>query len=68
MDVSRVKDWGEVRALLLESYRLIAPKRTLATLEGPPNRSTRETKRSDMPEERGQVGQVPFFLASVVNA
>jgi len=45
MDVSHVKNWGEVRALLLESYRLIAPKRTLAKLEGPPNRSTRKTKK-----------------------
>jgi hypothetical protein len=28
-------DWNEVRPLVLESYRLIAPKRTLAKL-GPP--------------------------------
>ena len=26
MDVKGVRDWGEVRALVLESYRLIAPK------------------------------------------
>jgi predicted DNA-binding protein (MmcQ/YjbR family) len=26
MDVSRVRDWDEVRAFLVESYRLIAPK------------------------------------------
>lgn len=45
MDVSTVKDWGEVRALLLESYRLIAPKRTLAKLEGHSNRSARKTKK-----------------------
>lgn len=32
MDPTRVKDWGEVRALVLESYRLIAPKKTLARL------------------------------------
>jgi predicted DNA-binding protein (MmcQ/YjbR family) len=30
-----VHDWNEVRPLILESYRLIAPKRTLAKL-GPP--------------------------------
>src|SRR5438093_192818 len=32
MDGSKVRDWDEVRALVLESYRLIAPKRTLAKL------------------------------------
>jgi predicted DNA-binding protein (MmcQ/YjbR family) len=30
MDVSRVTDWDEVRALVEESYRLIAPKKSLA--------------------------------------
>ncbi|PYQ53197.1 MAG: phosphoribosylglycinamide formyltransferase [Acidobacteria bacterium] len=30
MDASSVEDWDEVRPLVLESYRLIAPKRTLA--------------------------------------
>jgi predicted DNA-binding protein (MmcQ/YjbR family) len=34
MDATRVKDWEEVRPLILESYRLIAPKKTLAKLEG----------------------------------
>ena len=34
MDASGVKDWEEVRRLVLESYRLIAPKRTLAKLAG----------------------------------
>jgi predicted DNA-binding protein (MmcQ/YjbR family) len=33
LDASRVDDWDYVRALILESYRLIAPKRTLAKLE-----------------------------------
>jgi predicted DNA-binding protein (MmcQ/YjbR family) len=32
MDVTDVRDWNEVRPLLLESYRLIAPKRSLAKL------------------------------------
>ncbi len=33
MDASGVEDWGEVRELVLESYRLIAPKKSLAKLE-----------------------------------
>ena len=32
MDLAGVKDWSEVRSLILESYRLIAPKKTLAKL------------------------------------
>lgn len=32
MDVSGVDDWDEVAELVLESYRLIAPKRSLARL------------------------------------
>jgi predicted DNA-binding protein (MmcQ/YjbR family) len=34
MDVTDLSDWGEVRPLVLESYRLIAPKKTLAKLDG----------------------------------
>ncbi len=30
LDVGTVKDWGEVEALVHESYRLIAPKKTVA--------------------------------------
>jgi predicted DNA-binding protein (MmcQ/YjbR family) len=30
LDVERLNDWDEVRALVHESYRLIAPKRTVA--------------------------------------
>jgi predicted DNA-binding protein (MmcQ/YjbR family) len=40
MDASGIRDWGEVRGLVLESYRLIAPKRTFAKLgpsAGPKN-------------------------------
>lgn len=33
MDVRLVNDWDEVAALVLESYRLIAPKKSLAKLE-----------------------------------
>ena len=34
MDATRVKDWDEVRALVRESYGLIAPKRSIAKLGG----------------------------------
>ena len=30
MNAERIRDWHELRELLLESYRLIAPKRVLA--------------------------------------
>ncbi len=33
-DVEVVTDWGELRHLIHESYRLIAPKRTLAKWQG----------------------------------
>jgi predicted DNA-binding protein (MmcQ/YjbR family) len=33
MDAAGIRDWREVKALVLESYGLIAPKRTLAKLE-----------------------------------
>lgn len=36
MDASRVKDWNEVASLVFESYRLIAPKRSLARVAGVP--------------------------------
>jgi predicted DNA-binding protein (MmcQ/YjbR family) len=47
MDVSDVEDWGEVRALIEESYRLIAPKKSLAKLGGaapPPAKKTAAKK------------------------
>jgi predicted DNA-binding protein (MmcQ/YjbR family) len=34
MDPTAVKDWNEVRDLIFESYRLIAPKRSLARVAG----------------------------------
>jgi predicted DNA-binding protein (MmcQ/YjbR family) len=34
MDVSAITDWNEVRDLIGESYRLIAPKKSLAKLAG----------------------------------
>jgi predicted DNA-binding protein (MmcQ/YjbR family) len=33
MDASKVTDWNEVKALILESYRLIAPKKSIAKLK-----------------------------------
>ena len=33
LDATLVGDWDEVRALVLESYRLIAPKKTMARLD-----------------------------------
>ena len=36
MDAACISDWDEVRGFILESYRLIAPKRTLAKLEREP--------------------------------
>jgi|SRR5262245_11387870 len=41
MDASSVTDWNEVRDLVRESYRLIAPKKSLAKLEGKPARAKR---------------------------
>lgn len=34
MDASTVRDWDEVRPYILESYRLIAPKKSWAKLRG----------------------------------
>jgi predicted DNA-binding protein (MmcQ/YjbR family) len=44
LDAKFIKDWAEVRALVLESYRLIAPKKTLAKLDAAPV-SVRKTSR-----------------------
>jgi predicted DNA-binding protein (MmcQ/YjbR family) len=35
MDATRIEDWRELKSLLHESYRLIAPKRSLAQLTKP---------------------------------
>jgi len=49
MDASGVRDWDEVRPLVLESYRLIAPKRTVAKLDGgatpAPKRARKQARR-----------------------
>jgi predicted DNA-binding protein (MmcQ/YjbR family) len=38
MDASGIRSWKEVRLLVLESYRLIAPKKTVAQLASGPKR------------------------------
>ena len=46
MDAKSVKNWDEVRSLVLESYRLIAPKKSLAKLDGGENTtSSKKTAR-----------------------
>ncbi|HET9035039.1 MAG TPA: MmcQ/YjbR family DNA-binding protein [Myxococcaceae bacterium] len=61
MDVKGVRDWGEVRALVLESYRLIAPKALWLVVQGkapaggkasPPPRP----RRSGTARRRGRSG------------
>jgi predicted DNA-binding protein (MmcQ/YjbR family) len=56
LDATQVDDWNEVKALILESYRLIAPKRSLAKLAsgtGPKKSSTREQVRRARVSARG---------------
>jgi predicted DNA-binding protein (MmcQ/YjbR family) len=40
MDVSAVENWDEIKTLVGESYRLIAPKRSLAKLGAAPSASS----------------------------
>lgn len=54
MDLSDVRDWEEVRALVLESYRAIAAKKSLAKLTGATKvivapRATSTTRRLSRP-------------------
>ncbi len=46
LDAVRIKNWDEVRALIAESYRLIAPKVSRAKLAGdaPPAKPRRRTR------------------------
>jgi len=44
MDASKVTDWEMVRGMILESYTLIAPKRTLAKLGDGPRAKTAKKK------------------------
>jgi predicted DNA-binding protein (MmcQ/YjbR family) len=50
MDVAGVGDWTEVRAFVLESYRLIAPKKSWAQIVERSPRATR--KRTATKRER----------------
>jgi predicted DNA-binding protein (MmcQ/YjbR family) len=43
MDLSTSTDWEEVRAMVIESYRLIAPKKSVAALDGAPVVPRRKT-------------------------
>lgn len=60
MDAEAVSDWEEVRFLIQESYRLIAPKKTLALWKGEAKaaparaRKTRPSKASRPPKEDPQ--------------
>jgi predicted DNA-binding protein (MmcQ/YjbR family) len=56
MDAGAVRDWEEVRPLVLESYRLIAPKKTLARLAGapPPSKAKPRTKRPPAKAKAGR--------------
>ena len=44
MRVEDIRDWNEVRALLLESYRLIAPKALWAIVQGKAPAKAREKR------------------------
>ena len=46
LETDSVKDWDEVREMILESYRLIAPKKSLAKLDAAALSSGRETQRA----------------------
>lgn len=48
MDTREIRDWDEVRSLILESYRLIAPKKSVAKLptSAPAKKATEERVRS----------------------
>jgi predicted DNA-binding protein (MmcQ/YjbR family) len=46
LDLAAVSDWGAVRQLVLESYRLIAPKRSLARLDQPAGPAAPAKKRT----------------------
>jgi predicted DNA-binding protein (MmcQ/YjbR family) len=59
MDASTVEDWEEVRPLVLESYRLIAPKRTVARMGAdrgsPPSRPKRRASSQRKPRTAARV-------------
>ena len=51
MDVTGATDWDEAQALIRESYRLIAPKKTVAHGSTKRRRSPRERPRAATPAE-----------------
>jgi predicted DNA-binding protein (MmcQ/YjbR family) len=46
MDAGKVDDWDEVRPLILESYRLIAPRRTVAQLDAGETAAARPARKT----------------------
>ena len=52
MDAASSKDWDEVRSMVFESYRLIAPKKTLAKLEKRPAARLKSMKKAKKPSSR----------------
>ena len=53
MDVKGVRDWKEVRALVRESYRLIAPKRLWAIAQGSAPATKKTPARRKTPVRAG---------------
>jgi predicted DNA-binding protein (MmcQ/YjbR family) len=56
IDVGTVKDWGEIEALVRESYRLIAPKKTVTRWEATADAlaSTRPPRKARMRRGAGR--------------
>jgi predicted DNA-binding protein (MmcQ/YjbR family) len=46
LETDGVKDWDEVHAMILESYRLIAPKKSLAKLDAAAPSSGKDTQKT----------------------
>ena len=53
MDAGGVDDWEEIRPMVLESYRLIAPRRTVAKLDGGAAPAARKAAKT-APKKRAQ--------------
>jgi predicted DNA-binding protein (MmcQ/YjbR family) len=59
IDGSKVSDWDELRELILESYELIAPKKSLAKLAGDdaelaPAKPSRKARPTTKPKRRSR--------------
>ena len=68
MDVSDVEDWGEVRALIEESYRLIAPKKSLAKLGGAAPPPVKKTAAKKAPAKKTAAKKAPAKQAAAKKA